>query len=99
MPKLRLNSAIAGVRGTIDGWVYKHYTKDKRGIVLSRRPDMSRVKPSPAQRAHRERMREAAAYYRQVLEDPALLKKYRKLARQQRIPLPAAIMGERLRRS
>lgn len=97
MPKLRLNSALADVRGTIDGWVYKHYMNDKRGLVLSRRPDMSRVKPSPAQRAHRERMREAAAFYRQVLADPVLLKKYRKLARQQRIPLPALVMGERLR--
>ena len=98
MPRIELNSALASVRGTMDGWVYKHYKADKRGLVLSRKPDMSGVKPSPAQRAHRQRMRDAAAFHRQVLADPVQLKKYRALAKKLRIPLSAATMGEVLRR-
>jgi len=97
MPKLKLNSALAGVRGTIDGWVYKHYENDKRGVVLSRIPDMSRVKPSRAQLAQRERMRAAGAFHRQVLADPKLLKKYRAIARREGLPLSAVTMRDALR--
>ena len=98
MPKVKLNSALVALRGTLDGFVYKHYANDKRGMVLSRRPDMSQVKPSRAQLAHRERMRAAAEFHRQVLADPALLKKYQRIARRARINLSAATMGEVLRR-
>jgi len=97
MAKLQLNSALASLRGSIDGWVYKQYS-DKRGLVLSRKPDMSQVKPSPAQLAHRKRMREAAKFHQQVLDDPALLKKFRRIATQQGINLSAATMGEILRK-
>jgi len=44
MPKLQLNSSIASLNGSMDGFVYKHYKNDKRGHVLSRKPDMSGVK-------------------------------------------------------
>jgi hypothetical protein len=98
MPKLKLNSALASVRGTLDGWVYKHYKADKRGLVLSRRPDMSQVRPSPAQLARRQLMREAGAFHRRVLKDPVLLKKYQAIARRRRINLSAATMGEVLRK-
>jgi hypothetical protein len=98
MPKFQLNSSLTSLRGSVDGLVFKHYTKDKRGLVVSRRPDMSNVKPSPAQLAHRKRMREAAEFHRQVLKDPALLKKFQRIARQKRIPLSAATMAEVLRK-
>lgn len=97
MAKIQLNSAIASLSGTMDGLVYKHYKNDKRGHVLSRKPDMSGVKWSPAQRAHRQRMKAAAAFHRQVLADPVLLKKYTPLAKQQRVNLSAVTMGEVLR--
>jgi hypothetical protein len=97
MPKLKLNSALAGVRGTIDGWVYKHYQNDKRGVVLSRVPDMSRVKPSRAQLAQRERLRAAGAFYRQVLADPKLLRKYRAIAKREGLSLPSVTMRESMR--
>lgn len=97
MAKLELNTALQSVRGTIDGWVYKHYRNDKRGLVLSRVPDMSKVKPSPAQLAYREAMREAAKFHRQVLCDPKLLKKYQAIAKRQRINLSAATMGAAMR--
>lgn len=98
MAKLQLNTALASLRGTLGGLVYKHYKKDNRGLVVSRTPDMSRVKWSPAQRAHRQRMKAAAAFHRQVLADPALLKKYTALAKKQRINLSAVTMGEVLRK-
>ena len=98
MPKLRLNASLASLSGTMDGFVYKHYKNDKRGHVLSRKPDMSGVKWSPAQRAHRRRMKAAAAFHREVLADPALLKKYIRLAKQTRVNLSAVTMGEVLRK-
>ena len=58
---------------------------------------MSHVKPSPAQLACQKRMRDAGKFYRQVLADPVLLKKYRRLAKEQRISLPSAAMAEILR--
>ena len=97
MAKLRLNTALASLHGSVEGFVYKHYKNDKRGMVLSRKPDMSNVEPSPAQLARRERMREAGKFHQQVLNDPVLLKKYQRIARQKRINLSAATMGEVLR--
>ena len=98
MAKIILNAALTGLSGTLDRLVFKHYRKDKRGMVLSRRPDMSRVKPSSAQLVRRELMRRAGEFHRQVLADPALLKKYQAIARKKRINLSAATMGEVLRR-
>lgn len=96
MAKVKLTTALASLRGRLDGLVYKNY-RDKRGLVVSRSPDMSRVKPSPAQLAHRETMRRAAAFHRQVLADPVLLKKYQRIAQRAGINLSAATMGEILR--
>ena len=66
--------------------------------MLSRKPDMSQVKPSAAQLARRELMRQAGEFHRRVLADPVLLKKYKRIAKRQRINLSAATMGEVLRR-
>jgi hypothetical protein len=98
MAKVTLNPGLESLTGAMDGVVFKHYRKDKRGRVVSRRPDMSRVKPSPAQLARRELMRLAGIFHRQVLANPELLKKYQAIARKQRINLSAATMGEYLRR-
>jgi hypothetical protein len=98
MPKIRLNASLASLSGTMDGFVYKHYKNDKRGHVLSRKPDMSGVKWSAAQRAHRRRMKAAAAFHREVLADPVLLKRYIRLAKQKRVNLSAVTMGEVLRK-
>ncbi len=82
-----MNPALQGLRGQIQGLVFRHYD---HGTVASRRPDMSRVKPSAAQRAQRRKMAEAAEFYRKVLGDPALLRRCRALAKERKIPLPAA---------
>jgi hypothetical protein len=93
MPKYVLNAGIRHIRGAIDEWVYKHY-KDKRGYVLTRRPDMSRVKPSAGQKAQRKRMREAAAYYREVKKDPKLLATFQRQAKRRGITVPAAVASD-----
>lgn len=97
MPKLQLSPPFSSLRGTLDGLVIKHYSRDKRGHVLSRKPDMSAVEWSPAQRAQRERMKAAAAYHREVLADPVRLRGYAQLARKRGVPLSAVTMGEALR--
>jgi len=94
--KLRLNSALAQLRGTIDGLVIKH---TPHGAVLSRRPDMSSVKWSSAQKARRKLMQEASQYYRAAMEDSKQATRYRALARKNKIPVSAFVMGEYLKRA
>lgn len=67
MAKLKLNSALTQLRGEIDGLVIRH---TPHGAILSRRPDMSRVKWSPAQKARRKLMQSAAVHYHAVMKDP-----------------------------
>jgi hypothetical protein len=55
--------------------VIKQY-KDK--VVVSKYPDMSKVKPSKAQLAGRERMKEATAYALSILRDPLLKARFEK---------------------
>lgn len=95
MAKTLLNSALLQLSGHLDGWVYKQY---RHGVVVSRRPRMDKVKWSPAQIAHRQRVRAAAAYYRTVLADPALKKKYTAVARRRGIPLSAVTLAAFLKR-
>ncbi len=97
MAKITLSSALAGLSGSFDNLVFKQYRKDKRGGVVTRKPDMSKVKPSAAQLARRELMRAAGFFHRRVLADPVLLRKYTALARRRRINLSAATMGDYIR--
>ena len=90
MAKAELNSALKHLRGNVDGLVFKHYSY---GIVVSRMPRMDRVKPTPAQREHRKRFREAGGFHRQVLADPALKKRYTAVARKKRLPLSAVTLA------
>lgn len=94
MAKLTLNSALNQISGTIDGWVIKH---TPHGSVLSRRPDMSRVRWSLAQRANRQRMQAAAAHYRQVMADPKEAATLVARARKLKMPVSSLVMGEYLR--
>jgi hypothetical protein len=55
---------------------------------------MSKVKPSAAQKAQRRRMVKAAAYYRAVKVDPALLATYQRMAKKRGITVPAAVASD-----
>lgn len=96
MAKLKLNSALHQLRGSVDGLVIRH---TPHGAILSRKPDMSRVKWSPAQKARRKLMKDAAAYYRSVMADPKQAMLQRTRAARKKIPVSSLIMGEYLKRS
>ena len=82
------------LRGSIDGLVIKHTA---HGHVLSRRPDMSRVKWSPAQQARRRLMQDAAKHYRKIMTDPKQAARLVAIAAKKKIPVSSLVMGEYLR--
>jgi len=90
MAKTKLNSVLAALSGQIDGLVFKHYAN---GVVVSRRPRMDHIKPSPKQIAQRERFRAAAVFHREVLADSALKRKYQATATKKGVPLSAVTMA------
>jgi hypothetical protein len=95
MAKVQLDSLITQLRGSLGNVVVRH---TPHGPVLSRRPDMSGVKWSPAQKAHRKRMKAAAAHYRATMADPAQAARYLKLAARQKIPVSSLVMGVYLKK-
>ena len=58
MPKVRLKDAIAEIHGTLYDIVLKRSPQGE--MIVTKRPDMSNVKWSPAQKAQRQRFREGA---------------------------------------
>lgn len=95
MAKLDLHSFLYRVSGRVGNVVIR---QTRTGAVMSRLPDTSKVKWSPAQRARRKLMREAGAHYRAVMSDPAQADRYRALAAKKKIPVSALVMGEFLKR-
>ena len=70
MAKARLHPFLESFRGKIKGLVFRLSPSGKLSVYAT--PDMSRVKWSPAQIAHREHMAEAAAYATAATADPQL---------------------------
>ncbi len=96
MAKTKLNSVLISIRGRVGDLIYKHYSY---GTVITRVPRMTAIKWSPAQIAHRQRVREAGIFYRAVLADPRLKKKFEAIAAKKKIPLPAATFAEFMQRT
>lgn len=93
MAKLKLNSALKGIKGGIDDWVYRTV----RGrIVISRRRGPSIGPISAAQEAVRERFRLAADYGRAGIQDPAMKVIYEPVAKERGISLYSAMMTDYL---
>ena len=90
MAKVTLNSALQGIRGRIDNWVYRKYG-DR--VVIARRPEFTGP-PSEGQLAVREKFRLAAAYARGALADPVSQTLYQTAAKSRGIPPFAFIMGD-----
>lgn len=81
MPKVRLRNAIAEIHGTLYEVVFK---KSPQGeMIITKRPDMSHVKWSPAQEAQRQRFKEAAAYAKAALATPEIRLEYERMANEQ----------------
>lgn len=90
MAKITLNSALNGIRGRIDNWVYRKFGDQ---VIISRRPEFHGPL-SAAQLAVRERFGEAAAYARSALADPVRLPPYQAAARAKGMSLFAFVMGD-----
>ncbi len=71
------NDLIESLRGRVGKLVFKTY---KYGTVVSRLPDMSKVKRTRVQKKNSERFMNAVAYARKVIATPALKKQYEKKA-------------------
>jgi hypothetical protein len=76
MARVRKNSVLEALSGALGKeLVFKQY-KDK--TVVSKFPDMSKVKTSERQRQQRDLMPQANAYASAVKRDPALRAEYEK---------------------
>ena len=81
MPKVILAPFIQEIHGTLDGWVFK---KSPQGeMIVTKKPDMSRVKWSKAQKANRQRMSEAITATQLALRDPRVRARYESKAKRQ----------------
>jgi hypothetical protein len=81
MPKVRLTPLIEEVHGTMYDVVFKR--SPKGNMIVTKRPDMSKVEWSEAQIAQRARFKQAVTYARAALAEPKLRARYEKRAKQQ----------------
>jgi hypothetical protein len=90
MPRVRLAPFVEEIRGTLNGLVFKK--SPKGNIIITKRPDMSNVKWSKAQKAHRKRMAKANDYAAAAMADPAARAIYEKrAAKEDRLPYRLAV--------
>ena len=90
MAKIILNPKIKELRGTLGDVVYR--TSSNGNTYISKRPDMSKVKWSKAQKGSRQRFKEASKYARAALADPKLRAVYEKrAAKAKRVPYRVAL--------
>lgn len=68
MAKLILNSIFNGISGKVGDVVFRRSHTGE--IILSRRPDMSHVQSSEAQKAQRQRFKQAVAYAKAAMAEP-----------------------------
>ena len=79
MPKLsKSNILLSSASGKIGDIVIKQY---KYGTVITKLPDMSKVKPTRAQKKKRNKFADAVAYAKTVIADPKLKAKMKKKAK------------------
>jgi len=77
MPKVKLNPNVQEEHGSLEGVTFRRmYGKQ----VIMKKPDMSKVKWSKAQKGHRQRFQQAIAYARAVLADPKIRARYARAA-------------------
>ena len=78
MPRVRLNPLVEEIHGTLYDVVFKK--SPKGNTIITKRPDMSGVKWSKAQKQQRQRFREANEYARAAMADPAVRAIYERRA-------------------
>ena len=78
MAKIKLSPMLQEVRGRLGDYVFRRTHTGE--VILSRIPDMSKVKWSKAQKAHRQRFKKAVAYARAAMAEPKVRAVYEKMA-------------------
>ena len=78
MAKATLHPWIKQIKGRLGGVVFRASRSGE--TIVSRSPDMSAVAWSPAQQDHRRRFRQAIAYAKAAMADPAVRAVYEKRA-------------------
>ncbi len=91
MAQVKLNPILDELRGQLGEVVFKRYGHK---TVISRKPDMSKVKPSEAQLARRAQFKAATEYSKQALADPALKAVYAAAAARLNKPLNSVMIAD-----
>ena len=81
MAKIILSPMFQEIRGKLGGYVFRRTHTGE--VILSKVPDMSKVKWSKAQKAHRQRFKKAVAYARAAMAEPKVRVAYEKMAAKQ----------------
>jgi len=90
MAKTTLHPMLQRLKGKMGNAVFRRSHTGE--ISLTKLPDMSRVKWSDAQQAHRQRFKEAVAYARAAMADETVRAKYVEIAaRQGKRPFDMAV--------
>lgn len=76
--KVVLNQSIQAMWGRMGGLVFRR--SHNGTVAVAAVPDMSRVKWSGAQQAHRQRFKKAVAYARAAMADETVRAKYVEIA-------------------
>ena len=84
MKKIQVSFLMRRIQGAIGKkFVVKHYRK---GVVVTRFPDMTKIVASPHQRKCRDAFREAVVWAKKVMADPVTKQAYqRKLKAKRRL--------------
>jgi hypothetical protein len=100
MPKVKLVPIVEEIHGTMYDMVFK--TSPTGEMIVTKKPDMSKVKWSKAQKANRKRMSEAITAAQVALLDPKVKARYERKAKKQgrrawNLALSDALNGKDLR--
>jgi hypothetical protein len=78
MAKVELDPAIKWIRGRLGNLVFRRDHTGKQSVMKN--PDMSCVKWSPAQKAHRQKFKQAVIYAKAATADPDIRPFYERMA-------------------
>ena len=81
MPKVKLAPFIEEIHGSLYDMVFKKTPNGE--IIVTKKPDMSKVKWSAAQQANRQRMSAAITATHLALRDPQVRARYERKAKRQ----------------
>ena len=89
MAIITFNKGIMEIHGKVGKHIYRRGPNGS--TIVCKRPDMSAVQPSEAQKVHRQRFKEAVAYAKAALADPELRDHYEAQATSDKTPYNLAV--------